>query len=431
MTDPAADRCNPDAARRPVGRRPAVAAGVGLAVLAAAAAWYGWGRRAGPVEVPPPNPGATAPGVTAGEVVFGMTGPLAGPSREIGLGVRAGVEVAFRAVNDGGGVHGRHLRLDARDDGYDPDRAAANAADLLDRAGVFGLVGCVGTPTAERTAPLAAGVRRVFFAPYSGARFLRRVPPDRFVFNYRAGYDEETAVIVRHLLSGRRVEPDRVAVFSQNDAYGDAGFAGVERALKKAGYDPQAALHVRYDRATGDVEPAVREVLARRDGVKAVVMVATYGPAAAFIRRLKDEGVDAVFTNVSFVGGTALAAALKGYGPAYPAGVIVTQVVPHPQSDAAAVTRYRTLLAKYHPGEEPGFASLEGYLAGTVLAKGVANAGPGLTGDGLVGGLEAIHDFDLGVGTPVRYSPADHQASHAVWGTVLDADGRFQELYLY
>ena len=404
---------------------------VGVAVLAGAVGWYARRPRPEPAPAPPSNSGATAPGVTATEVVFGMSAPFSGPSKEIGDGVRLGVEVAFRAVNDGGGVHGRSLRVESRDDGYDPDRAAENTTEFLERTPVLGFVGCVGTPTCERTMPMAAAARRVFFAPYSGARFLRKTPPDRYVFNYRAGYDEETAVIVRHLLTDRRVEPDGIAVFSQNDAYGDAGHAGVERALKKAGYDPQGTLHVRYDRATNDVEPAVRELLAKRDGIKAVVMVATYKPAAAFIRRLKDEKLDVIFTNVSFVGGASFAHALREYGPGYTDGVIVTQVVPHPQSDATAVLRYREVLKKYHPGAEPGFRSLEGYLAGTILAKGVANAGPGLTTDGLVDGLEAIRDFDLGIGSPVRYSLSDHQASHAVWGTVLDKDGRFVELYLY
>ena len=407
-----------------------------IAVLAAAVlaagvvGWLALRPKPGPPGAAPPNPGATAPGVTSDQVVFGMSGPFSGPSKELGRGVRVGIELAFRPVNDGGGVFGRALKLEVRDDGYDPDRAAANTTELLEQTPVFAFAGSVGTPTCEKALPLVAGAGRVFFAPYTGARFLRKVPPDRHVFNYRAGYDEETAVIVRYLLTDRQIRPNQIAVFSQNDGYGDAGYAGVERALKKAGHDPKAALHVRYDRATNDVGPAVREVLAKRDGIKAVVMVATYKPAAAFIRRLKDEKLDAVFTNVSFVGGTSFADALREYGPGYPDGVVVTQVVPHPLSNGTAVRRYRDLLKKYHPEMEPGFVSLEGYLAGTILAKGVADAGPNLTTEGLVDALEGLRDFDLGTGTPVRYSLSDHQASHAVWGTVLDAEGKFKELDL-
>src|SRR5207302_190721 len=51
--------------------------------------------------------GATAPGVTPGEVVFGLTGPFSGPTREMGRGIKAGIETRFRVANARGGVHGR------------------------------------------------------------------------------------------------------------------------------------------------------------------------------------------------------------------------------------------------------------------------------------------------------------------------------------
>ena len=406
------------------------AAVVAVAVVAALAGWLVWRPREAGGPAQPVNPGATAPGVTGDEIVFGISGPFTGPSKELGRGVRTGMELAFQSTKEAGGVHGRAVRLDVRDDGYEPDRTAANVRDMLDKQAVFGFAGVVGTAPCDKVLPLALDARRVFFAPYTGARFLRKTPPDRYVFNYRAGYDDETAVTVRYLIAKRRIKPEQIAVFSQSDAFGDAGFAGVEKALRKAGHDPAGTLHVRYERNTVEIDAAVKAVLAKRDSVKAVVMVATYKPAAQFVRRLKDEKLDAVFTNVSFVGGTNFSDVLREYGPEYPAGVVCTQVVPHPLSNSTAVMQYRALLKKHHPELEPGFVSLEGYLAGVILVKGLENAGPDLTSESLVRGLEAISDLDIGIGAPVRYSLSDHQASHAVWGTVLDDKGEFQELDL-
>src|SRR5262249_59346251 len=60
----------------------------------------------------------------------------------------------------------------------------------------------------------------------------RNDPPDRYVFNYRASYAEETAAVVNYLVKVRRQLPEQIAVFAQQDAYGDAGFAGVEKAIR-------------------------------------------------------------------------------------------------------------------------------------------------------------------------------------------------------
>ena len=58
-----------------------------------------------------------------------------------------------------------------------------------------------------------------------------------------------------------------------------------------------------------------------------------------------------IYTNVSFVGSTALADELMLLGPRYASGVIVTQVVPAIISYATIVLKYKEALAKYFPGE--------------------------------------------------------------------------------
>jgi ABC-type branched-subunit amino acid transport system substrate-binding protein len=110
--------------------------------------------------------------------------------------------------------------------------------------------------------------------------------------------------------------------------------------------------------------------------------------------------------------------------------VIVTQVVPHPASESSVVMKYRELLRKYYSNENTSFGSLEGYLNAAVFAEGLARAGHNLTTETLVEALESIRNLDLGLGTPLHYGPSEHQASHKVWGTVLDRSGYYQILDL-
>ena len=129
--------------------------------------------------------------------------------------------------------------------------------DLRDKKNVFGFVGNVGTPTAAVALPLALERKMLFFGAFTGANLLRHDPPDRYVFNFRASYTEETAAVVRYLITVRHLRPESIAVFAQQDAFGDAGFAGVTRAVRELRPDFHGTLRVGYQRNTTDVKEAV------------------------------------------------------------------------------------------------------------------------------------------------------------------------------
>src|SRR5262249_10986116 len=148
------------------------------------------------------------------------------------------------------------------------------------------------------------------------------------------------------------------------------------------------------------------------------------------VKRSRDGGLNPILTNVSFVGSDGLAEAIKETAPQYAEGVIVTQVVPFHGSSATGVLRYRERLAQFFPEERPGFVSLEGYIAAKLLCAGLEKAGPELNTDGLVEALESIRNLDLGLGAPITFGPSEHQGSHKVWATVLDAGGEFRSLDL-
>jgi ABC-type branched-subunit amino acid transport system substrate-binding protein len=137
-----------------------------------------------------------------------------------------------------------------------------------------------------------------------------------------------------------------------------------------------------------------------------------------------------IYTNVSFVDSTALADELMLHGPRYANGVIVTQVVPAIDSYASAVIKYRHALAKYQGEEEPDYVSFEGYVDASLLLEGLRRAGPHPDTEKLVDGLESIHDFDMGLGTPINFGPSDHQGSHKVWGTELNSQGHYEPIDL-
>ena len=385
------------------------------------------------------EPAPTIRGVTDSEIRFGISAPFTGPAKELGQNMKLGIEAAFNAVNANGGVYGRQLQLVAADDGYEPTRTAATMKQLYERDQVFGLVGNVGTPTAVVALPYALDRKMLFFGAFTGAGLLRNDPPDRYVFNYRASYAEETAAVVNYLVKVRRLLPEQIAVFAQQDAYGDAGFAGVEKAIRSLrGGNETPILRLNYQRNTVDVDDAVAQLQQgnaqlqqkRHVPIKAVIMVPAYRAAAKFIEKTRNLYPDMIYTSVSFVGSTALADELMLLGKKYATGVIVTQVVPAVDGHSSLVLDYKSALAKYFPGQAPDYVSLEGYVDANVLIAALQRSGLQLDTEKLVSTLENLRDLDIGLGTPVIFSRSDHQGVHKVWGTQLDEIGHYQPIDL-
>ena len=108
----------------------------------------------------------------------------------------------------------------------------------------------------------------------------------------------------------------------------------------------------------------------------------------------------------------------------------MTQVVPAVESYSTVILDYKKALATYFPSEAPDYVSLEGYLSAKVLIEALQRTGSQLDTEKLVDTLESLRDFDLGLGTPINFGRNEHQALHRVWGTRLDASGRYLPIEL-
>lgn len=351
-------------------------------------------------------------GVTATTILLGQSAAFSGPASELGTEMRAGAMAYFQAVNAAGGVNGRRIELRSLDDGYEGDRAAANTKKLIDD-GVFLLFGYVGTPTSNAAKPIFTAAKVPFVGPFTGAESLR-TPVNRYIFNIRASYYDETDKLVGQL-AGEQL--DRIAVFYQNDDYGKAGLAGVERAMQKRNMKIVATGTV--ERNTVQVAAAVKSIC--KVEPQGVVMISAYTSVAAFIKAAHAAGCNPQFLNVSFVGSKALAHEAGPDGR----GVGISQVVPFPWNLSARVVKeYQQLLEASTGKRNYSFTSLEGFVAAKVLVEGLRRTGADLTRERFVNAMEQMRDYDVG-GFTVSFSPTDHSGSKFVELTVIGKDERF------
>jgi hypothetical protein len=272
---------------------------------------------------------------------IGMSAPISGPSQLLGTAMKLGVSLAFDAQNAAGGVHGRELVLDLRDDAYEPPLAEENTRALLDvqpgagavrcpttenpavagqtpvsttsldrgPSAVLALLGNVGTPTMVRSAPIALETGTVFFGAFTGAAKILRDdlagPCHRFVFNVRASYADEARAALEFFFDKKVPDAAHLLSFDQNDAFGQSGYDGLVAAYTaiKGGFTPPPAdpttpiPRFRYTRNDDNSVPAqVAAASAHLAGLLGgdsehhavgVFMTDTYGPAAAFITGLR------------------------------------------------------------------------------------------------------------------------------------------------
>ena len=356
-------------------------------------------------------------GISDQRILFGQSAAFSGPAKELGKNMRIGIEAAFQEANTQGGVHGRQLILLSLDDAYEPEAAIANTQRLIEKEGVFALIGAVGTPTSRSATPIAEDAGVPYIAPFTGAAFLRESKWQN-VINLRASYNQETEAMVARLTTDLGIE--RIAVMYQDDSFGRAGYRGVRQALERRSMEP-VTIGV-YPRNTTAVKTGLLNLHSANPD--AVILIGAYQPVATLIAWARHTGLDPVFMTISFVGSNALAKELGRAG----AGVFVTQVVPFPTNDIPRVgIAYRRALTAYAPEATPGFVSYEGYLAGQLAIAALERCGREVDRAGFLKSLRSTDTIDLD-GFELLYGENDNQGSDAVFLTVIGTDGSYRSI---
>ncbi len=354
------------------------------------------------------------PGIYPDKIVIGQSCPTKGPLRHHGNNIKEGATAYFSHINATGGIDSREIVMITYNDSYNPSVCEKNTLKLINNDKVFLLFGYVGTPTSKAVLPIIQKATVPFFAPFTGADFLRS-PLIKEVFNIRASYIQETDAIVERLVTEKKLS--KISVFYQSDEYGSAGFMAVHRALGKR----SLAMHssASYERNTTKVGNAVH--LLKNSKPEAIIMIGTYAPCAEFIKQMRKGGGNPVFVSVSAVGSKSLASLLsdKGIG----LGVAFSQVVPFPfDTRIPIVKEYQKHLAKYVPKAKANSTSLEGYISAKALCTILSKMKGDPTRKSFIDTCEQQSDVDIG-GFRFSFSPENHQGSDSVFFTQIGPGG--------
>lgn len=355
-------------------------------------------------------------------VLVGMTLPLTGPQAVFGTALRDGALLAVARANAAGGVGGRPIELAVRDDGGDPRRAAANASLLLE-AGVVAISGVLGdaatAAVAETLAPPGGGpALAALVAPVSSADRLRD-PAHRGVFHLRAGMAEQASAALLHLDT---LGIERYALLVQDDLLGNAAFERLQFELTRIALRPVAVVHVAADGPALAVQQAMATVCAAQP--QALIVALDAERAAEALRLSQSRKCASQHLVFSDTGAVLAASGPAGAAPHPLAGLLVTQVVPHPQQRLHPLVDEFQRERSARGASATSHAALEGYLALRVVVEALGACQREPDRKCVLQAL-ASRSFDL-PGLRVAFGRAQRQLRPFVEITMLDAQGRLR-----
>jgi len=357
--------------------------------------------------------GASAePGITSDSIIIGQaagfTGSVAGTVKEL----TAGAQAYFDYVNAKGGVHGRKIRLESMDDGFNPKKTPEVFKELIEKKNVFAMFLSRGTPTTEAAYPVLEQTKVPLIGPSTGAMSMYN-PPKKYVFPVRASYHSETFKIVPQLVN---MGISRIALLYVDDSFGKDGLAGAQQAMKANNLTPVAV--VSHERGSTKLDESVAAIA--KTEPQAVIMITLLDSGVAFVKQMKKTGKNPVFITLSNNSSNAFIKNLGEDGW----GVAVSQVSPFPFSRTMLITKEFQDVIKGKQDVSPSYSSMEGFIAAKVLVEGLKRAGPKPTREKLIAGLESLDKFDMG-GVDVTYGPQLRTGTSFIDITIISKNGKF------
>ena len=330
-------------------------------------------------------------------LIVGASLPNTGIIKSWGESVSSGVNAYFSYANENNLIKNKKIEFLVYDDKYEPELTYENTQKLIYDNKVFALFGFVGTPTVKRVLPILYDENIPFFSAFSGASFLRDNKNTNFI-NFRASYDQEIETMINYLNVEKKL--NKIAVFYQNDDYGEEGYISLVNLLKNKNL--QLVAEGSYKRNTLSINHAFNEIKDAKPEV--IFVIGAYKTNSLFIKKAKenDHLKDVIFCNISFGDANSMVKELENL-KIDTENLIFSQVVPsYTNTNVKAVQEYQTIMQKYFPNEEFGFLSLEAFLSSKILVNAISRITGEITREKLLLTLKTTPN-NLLEGIPLDY----------------------------
>jgi hypothetical protein len=223
----------------------------GIAVIAMVAAACGSGSGSGSPSSKSTTNTASAPGITATQILIGSHQPLTGVAAPGYDEIAPASNAYFQYVNAHGGIYGRKIVYKYLNDQYDPTITASTVHQLVLQNNVYAIFDGLGTPTHLAVVKYlnSSKVPDVFVA--SGCECWNDPGTYPDTFGWQIDYVREGKILGNYIK--QHFAGKKIGYFYQDDEFGQDGVKGLNYEIPKS----QVVASVSYNPAVTNVAPQV------------------------------------------------------------------------------------------------------------------------------------------------------------------------------
>jgi branched-chain amino acid transport system substrate-binding protein len=231
-------------------------------------------------------------------IKVGVIFPLSGGAGPQGQHLVKSIESMAALINESGGVLGRQLQIEARDDESTPAVGVSRANELIS-AGVSVIIEGWNSPVTLAMQPVISRAGVLDITAISKADPILSGEGNPLAVRLNSSNSQDGAVIAAYIAN--RAKAKRVAFMTQNDAYGNGAQASIEAELKKLGHAYERVAEEKFPFTQADFRVAITNVRAANPEVTVFINASEGLGMPAMIRqarqaRLGGEVVAAVGT---------------------------------------------------------------------------------------------------------------------------------------
>lgn len=343
-------------------------------------------------------------GVTEDSIKIGMHADLSGPLAIWGVPASNAVRMRFDQANAAGGVHGRQIEFIVEDTKYEVPMAARVTNKLVQRDRIFAML--MGTGTSQSQAAMKIldpkGIPNLF--PLTGAASMTE-PFNKLHFSQFGSYRDGVIASLGHFAE-QGVK--KICVQSVANDYGEEMNEGVALAVENEGFE----LVYKGAHKVTEVDFAGVATAIKNTDCELLVMGTTIKDTITLYATLRQLGWDKPMVG-SMVPYTPIVAG-AGDGKLTDGLYLASSILAVDfDSGNEAIQKFA---ADYEAayGEPATLQAQMGWVAGDLTVKGLENAGPDLTVDSLIEGIEQITEYnDIFGGPTLSFGPDKHAGADA------------------
>ncbi len=346
-------------------------------------------------------------GVAADTIRIGAYGPLTGPASLIGLGSRAGLELALEQINAAGGVNGRKIEAIYEDDANSPAKAMAAVKKLVEQDNVFMIFGLSGSNPTVGTLDYMRDLKIPNYFSIASAPQITH-PFNRYFFRGTANESSRYGELYSEFIT-QFLQLKRVAILSGNDENGKNEGDNLAKYLEKW-YGLKPVARASFKLGDKDFTP---QILQAKAADPEIIALTTAAPEASIIiRQARELGLKQPF----FGGGSTVDNVVITNIGSLAEGFMGPWSVPlFADSQHPDMVKFREAWAKRNPNApkgRPNLFDLWSYGDTYVVAEGLRRAGRDVTRENFIDALETLENYQVSqVASPRTFTKWHHIGS--------------------